>query len=87
MDHAPSFARAPTWLLRRDGYTVDTVGTGNRPLAQLQERRYDVILCNMRMPGLDGPAFYGILRSQYPSPRQRVISTRCGATMMGRMYA
>jgi len=32
-----------------------------------------VLLCNMQMPELDGPAFYDILTSQYPALRQRVI--------------
>src|SRR5438045_1197288 len=52
-------------LLRRDGATVDTADTGHRALALLQERRYDVLLCDLRMPELDGPAFYAILMRQY----------------------
>jgi CheY-like chemotaxis protein len=32
-----------------------------------------VILCDLHMPDLDGPAFYAILVRQYPTLRQRVI--------------
>jgi CheY-like chemotaxis protein len=73
IDDNPSFARALAALLRRDGATVDVVDNGAHALARLQEQRYDVLLCNLQMPELDGPAFYDILTSQYPSLRQGVI--------------
>jgi CheY-like chemotaxis protein len=73
IDDASAFVSALAMLLRRDGYTVLTARNGNIALALLQERRYDVILCDVQMPGLDGPTFADILRSQYPYLRQRVI--------------
>ena len=73
MDHASSFARALAVLLRRDGATVDTTDTGNRALARLEERCYDIVLCDVQMPDLDGPTFYGRLILHYPSLSQRVI--------------
>ena len=65
--------RALSGLLRRDGYRVGTASNGRHALAQLQEQPYDVIVCDLRMPELDGPAFYAILTRQYPALRQRVI--------------
>ena len=73
IDDEPSIVRALTGLLRRDGYLVGTASNGRQALAQLQERPYDVILCDLRMPELDGPAFYAILAREYPALRQRVI--------------
>ena len=73
IDDEPSFVRALATLLRRDGSTVDTANNGNCALAQLQERHYDVLLCDLRMPDLDGPTFYDILTSQYPTLRLRVV--------------
>src|SRR4030095_1208963 len=73
IDDEPSMVRALAGLLRRDGYLVGTASNGRHALAQLQERPYDVILCDLRMPELDGPAFYAILTRQYPALRQRVI--------------
>ena len=73
IDDEPSVVRALTDLLRRDGYRVATASNGRHALAQLQEQHYDVILCDLRMPELDGPAFYAILAREYPALRQRVI--------------
>ena len=47
IDDEGSFVRALTRLLRRDGYHVDTAWNGWHALAQLQERQYDVILCDL----------------------------------------
>ena len=73
IDDEPSVVRALTGLLRRDGYRVGTASNGRHTLAQLQAQPYDVILCDLRMPELDGSAFYAILTRQYPALRQRVI--------------
>jgi CheY-like chemotaxis protein len=73
IDDEPGVIRALTGLLRRDGYLVGTASNGREALTQLQARHYDVILCDLHMPDLDGPSFYAILARQYPALRQRVI--------------
>jgi CheY-like chemotaxis protein len=73
IDDDPSFARGLARLLRRDGYIVDTVENGQRALARLQGQRYDLVLCDLRMPELDGPAFYDRVLRQYPALRTRLI--------------
>jgi CheY-like chemotaxis protein len=73
IDDEPSVVRALTGLLRRDGYVVGTASNGWHALAQLQAHPYDVIVCDLRMPELDGPAFYALLTRQYPALRHRVI--------------
>jgi CheY-like chemotaxis protein len=73
IDDEPSVVRALTGLLRRDGYSVGTASNGQHALTQLQARHYDVIVCDLHMPVLDGPAFYAILARQYPALLQRVI--------------
>ena len=73
IDDEPSFVRALARLLRQDGHTVDTAPEGHLALRYVQAQRYDVVLCDLRMPGLDGPAFYARLCAQYPALRQRVL--------------
>jgi CheY-like chemotaxis protein len=73
IDDEPSIIRALAGLLRRDGYVVSTASNGRQALAQLQARPYDVIVCDLGMPELDGPTFYALLMRQYPALRQRII--------------
>jgi CheY-like chemotaxis protein len=60
-------------VLRRDGHTVDMAANGRLALAKLDERAYDLILCDVRMPELDGPTFYRLLERQQPHLCSRVI--------------
>ena len=73
IDDEPGIVHALTRLLQRDGYVVETAGNGRFALAALQGKRYDVILCDLRMPELDGRAFYARLRQWAPTLCQRVI--------------
>jgi CheY-like chemotaxis protein len=73
IDDEPSFVRGLARLLQRDGYTVDTADNGQHALDQLHAQRYDVVLCDLHMPELDGPTLYALLRRQSPSLCQRVI--------------
>ncbi len=45
-------------MLSADAHHVETVANGFLALEKLQQRPFDVILCDMRMPGLDGPGLY-----------------------------
>ena len=65
IDDEPGFASGLAAILRRDGHTVDTAGEGHLALEQLHEYRYDLLLCDLRMPKLDGPDFYAIVMAQH----------------------
>jgi CheY-like chemotaxis protein len=73
IDDEPSIAQSLQSLLRRDGYVVETVANGRLALAKLQERTYDLLVSDIRMPELDGPSLYQTLERQYPHLLQRVI--------------
>jgi two-component system NtrC family sensor kinase len=60
-------------LLERNGHTVDTAANGRLALTMLEARAYDLILCDVRMPELDGPSLYRILERQQPHLCQRLI--------------
>ena len=72
VDDEPSVIRGLTRLLRRDGHTVDTAPNGRLALAMLQERTYDLILSDLRMPELDGSGLYRALE-QSPELQQRFV--------------
>jgi CheY-like chemotaxis protein len=73
IDDEVSLVRALARLLQRDGYVVATAHNGRHAMAALQAQRYDVILCDLRMPELDGRAFYAQLQQRVPALCQRVI--------------
>ena len=73
VEDEPSLASGLARLLRRDGHTVETVANGRLALARLEARAYDLILCDVRMPELDGPSLYRLLERQQPHLCQRVI--------------
>jgi PAS domain S-box-containing protein len=73
VDDEAGIRNALAHLLRRDGYDVDTASNGRLALAKLQERAFDVILCDLRMPELDGPAVYRELARHRPQLLRRII--------------
>lgn len=73
IDDEPGITGVLAYLLRRDGHTVETAANGRLALDKLQQRTYDLILCDLRMPALDGPGFYRELEHSYPHLLQRVI--------------
>jgi|GEM_PF-2414847 len=60
-------------VLQRSGYAVTTATTGQEGLAALEKHSYAVILCDMRMPDLDGPGFYRELGRRQPHLLSRII--------------
>jgi CheY-like chemotaxis protein len=73
VDDNPGMLSALTRLLQRDGHTVETATDGQAALALLHEGDYDLILCDLRMPKLDGHTLYGLLQQQAPALCQRLI--------------
>jgi CheY-like chemotaxis protein len=64
---------ALTLALRHEGYRVDPVSDGKTALARLAETRYDLILCDVRIPGLDGPEIYRQAKAIHPDMGKRII--------------
>jgi CheY-like chemotaxis protein len=60
-------------LLQRRGHDVTTANNGREGLAALEARIFEVILCDMRMPDLDGPGFYRELKRRHPELLSRMI--------------
>ncbi len=54
-------------VLSSDGYTGDTAHDGPEALSLLDQRRYDLIISDLRLPKLDGPALYEAIWERYRS--------------------
>ena len=44
-------------LLTREGYKVDTAENGRKALSMIAQKQYDFILCDIKMPQMDGMSF------------------------------
>jgi signal transduction histidine kinase/sensor domain CHASE-containing protein/CheY-like chemotaxis protein len=73
VDDEAGIMSALAYLLNRDGYVVNTASNGRLALEKLEERRYDLILCDLRMPELDGPGLYRELEQRAPDLLKRMI--------------
>ena len=91
IDDEPSIVRGLTRLLHRDGYRVATARNGRDALAQLQGQCYDVILSDLRMPELDGRAFYALLRQHFltgvsDEAENQAFLAQCGQPWLRKPY-
>jgi CheY-like chemotaxis protein len=73
VDDEAGIRSALAYLLRRDGHAVETATNGALALEKLQSRSFDLILCDLRMPELDGPGLYRALQNRSPQLGQRFI--------------
>jgi two-component system NtrC family sensor kinase len=71
VDDEPEIASVLAEMLMAEGHRVDTVSNGTRALAQLADQCYDLIVSDVRMPELDGPALYREVERRHPSLSQR----------------
>ena len=55
-----------------DGHAAEIVADGTLALEKLRDWRYDVILSDVKMAGLDGPRFYAQLERRHPEFLRRV---------------
>jgi two-component system response regulator AtoC len=53
-------------VLEREGYRVDQVQTGDEALTRLREKLHDLLLVDVRMPGMTGLEVTRAVRKEYP---------------------
>jgi signal transduction histidine kinase len=68
-----ALAAAVTDALRDVGYLVDRAADGEEALIKVREQSFDVVVCDLKMPRLDGKAFYRTLAAATPGLAKRVI--------------
>ena len=58
VEDEPTVARLIADVLHDEGLVVEVLLDGREGLKRIAERRFDLVICDMRMPGLDGQQFY-----------------------------
>ncbi|HWN11137.1 MAG TPA: response regulator transcription factor [Pyrinomonadaceae bacterium] len=70
VDDEPNLLRAVAACLKSEGYEVNTARSGREALMQLAEAVPDLLVSDIRMPGMDG---YQLARQLRGSPRTALV--------------
>jgi len=71
-DEAP-LATAVVDALQDAGYVADWAADGEQALASVGAKPYDLVICDVKMPKVDGMAFYRSLLDREPALARRVV--------------
>jgi DNA-binding response OmpR family regulator len=89
VDDEPRILSFVSRALVAQGFAVDVAADSDQALRLVEQRAYDLVLLDLRMPGLDGAAVLRALRARPPAPRVIVLSavadvrTKVGLLEMG----
>ncbi len=61
VEDEPTVARLIADVLEDEGFSVDVLLDGDEALRQAARQSYDLAICDMKMPGIDGQQFYKAL--------------------------
>ena len=73
VEDEPALAAAVAEALTDAGFVVDRAGDGEEALSRLTESPYDLIVCDLKMPRIDGMQFYRAMAVATPALARRVI--------------
>lgn len=73
VDDEAALAAAVCAALQDAGFAVEQASDGEQALMRVQSRPFDLVICDLKMPRVDGRTFYGMLSATKPAMSQRVI--------------
>jgi len=73
VEDEPALAAAVSEALTDAGFDVDRAGDGEEALQRVGAKTYDLIVCDLKMPKIDGIRFYQMLAPANPDVARRVI--------------
>jgi two-component system, NtrC family, sensor kinase len=73
VDDEPTLRSGMEAFGRLRGFTVVTAGDGVEALSQTRALGVDAVVCDLRMPGMDGYAFHDQLREERPGLAARTV--------------
>ncbi|HEX5077995.1 MAG TPA: PAS domain S-box protein [Geminicoccaceae bacterium] len=73
VDDEPEIARLLTDILEGDGHETAAASSGREALDWLSGREVDLIISDLRMPDMDGPALYRALAERRPELLTRLV--------------
>ena len=73
VEDEPALATAVSEALADAGFRADVAGDGQQALDRVRQSAYDVVICDLKMPRLDGRAFYLEVARTTPSLARRIV--------------
>ena len=73
MEDEVALADAVADMLRDAGYVVERAADGKEALARIRTRQFDLVICDLKMPRVDGKTFYRALAEVSPGLSTRVV--------------
>jgi signal transduction histidine kinase len=73
VEDEPALAAAVAEALTDNGFIVDRAADGEEGLARLADESYDLIVCDLKMPRIDGVQFYRAMAAATPGLARRII--------------
>jgi two-component system NtrC family sensor kinase len=73
VEDEPALAAAVSEALADAGFDVDRAADGEEGLTRVSHGAYDLIVCDLKMPRIDGMQFYRAIAAATPSLARRVI--------------
>jgi signal transduction histidine kinase len=73
VEDEPALGAAVAEALTDAGFVVDRAGDGEEGLTRLTQGTYDLIVCDLKMPRIDGMQFYRAMAAATPALARRVI--------------
>ena len=73
VEDEPALAAAVADALAEAGFRVDRASDGEEALQRVRQQTYDLVICDLKMPRLDGQAFYRAIEATAPALARKVI--------------
>jgi two-component system cell cycle sensor histidine kinase/response regulator CckA len=73
VEDEPKLASAVVDALRDAGYIVEHAPDGEAALTKVKGEAFDVVICDLKMPRMDGMTFYRQLSAAAPGLSRRVV--------------
>lgn len=73
VEDEPALAEAVSAALVDVGFKVDLARDGREALEKVKPQGYDLVICDLSMPRVDGPTFYAAVAKTMPSLTSRIV--------------